>query len=98
MNPNFPRRRRGALSNDRDGNGTQLCKLMRLSECGHSLRFERGWRESELGRDEQTRDEVNSGFGGNRISEYGEYGQKWVIFVFLKCKTAFFEHQIRFSE
>ena len=53
-NPKFPRRRRGALSNDRDGNGTQLCKLMRLSECGHSLRFERGWRESELGRDEQT--------------------------------------------
>ena len=41
---------------------------------------------------------TNSWLRQNRISEYGEYGQKWAIFVFSKCKTAFFEHQIRFSE
>ena len=45
-----------------------------------------------------TRGVTNSWLRQNRISEYGEYGQKWVIFVFSKRKTAFFEHQIRFSE
>ena len=34
---------------------------------------------------------TNSGFGGNRISEYGEYGQKWAVFVFSKRKTVDFE-------
>ena len=41
---------------------------------------------------------TNSWLRQNRISEYGEYGQRWAIFVFSKRKTAFFEHQIRFSE
>ena len=41
---------------------------------------------------------TNSWLRQNRISEYGEYGQKWAIFVFSNFKTAFFEHQIRFSE
>ena len=38
-----------------------------------------------------SRDGANSGFGGNRISEYGEYGQKWAVFVFSKRKTVDFE-------
>ena len=44
------------------------------------------------------RDVTNSWLRQNRISEYGEHGQKWAIFVFSKRKTAFLEHQIRFSE
>ena len=45
-----------------------------------------------------SRDVTNSWLRQNRISEYGEYGQKWAVFVFSKRKTALFEHQIRFSE
>ena len=43
----------------------------------------------------EVRGVTNSWLRQNRISEYG---QKWVIFVFLKRKAAFFEHQIQFSE
>ena len=37
-----------------------------------------------------SRDVTNSWLRQNRISEYGEYGQKWAIFVFSKRKMAFF--------
>ena len=44
------------------------------------------------------RDVTNSGLREIRISELGEYGQKWAVFVFPKRKTVGFEEKNRIFE